>query len=138
MAADLGGGDPERQLHPLADALLDEPGARHPHDVASGFTARNACVEQLAPGRALDRVEDAVRAASRTAARSTRRDRGTSISVTGSSGGPGARTSPPRAIRCGQYVKRPGRVVRPDDQARTDDRAGRSCATRSHIAFSSP
>ena len=45
----------------------------------------------------------------------------TSITCAAASGGAGASTWPPSAMRCGQYVKRPVGSHGPDDQARTRD-----------------
>ena len=45
----------------------------------------------------------------------------TSMTCIGRSGGPGATIVPPRATRLGQYDEAVGRVVRPDDEAGSND-----------------
>ena len=63
------------------------------------------------------------------------------MNCTGSSGEPGASTSPPRATRCGQYVKRPvgscGPTMRP---GRTTSAASPNASStiRSQAAFRAP
>ncbi len=122
-----GVGEPERQLHPLADVVLEEKRGVDPHELRVDPATRTARLERpRASGGRVDGVGGPGSSGLGGARRSSRESR-TSITCAGAPAAPG-RAHVRRRRGARPVGEAAGRVPRPDDQAGTRDERIREAA----------